>query len=297
MRNFGFLTACVASCVLSAKAFDMHDSLLTLTETAQDHLIGQIETMSGRKLQPSEEDLGAIKNALMDAYGEYFASCFGAYGIDQYIRCELAVVFDIVFAGLIDGGTFDYSEIGNVLSEVATDLNASLTTIANLEGANPTANQCAVIFESDLVSCVALYLNGQAIVNFANAVDSNTPFAGNEQACSAMDTFFFGTETEQSQLSSEISEPLQQSFQGGNSRRSLQSDYFSESFESSEADEGQTEEEAVVAGITELNDIATSCQTNNPSVFADVPNIPPPSSAGFVRATVVLAFGVLAIFF
>jgi len=213
--------------------------------------------------------------------------------MDQYVRCTGEVSLDLAFSAI--GG--DYGLIDDFVDQ----LNTSLAVIESLNGGIPTAQQCTTIFNADIIGCVAIYLSPEAVLSFAEAIDSEPPFAGEEQACQTLLILEGDDYTAAEDLSEEISAPFESTFSEGPGRRRAQGDDYAVavggSFESSEPKGDETQEEAVSAAISELNAIADSCEGVDPSVLSGIPDIPPPSSAGILKTTVLLAVAVIAVFF
>jgi len=282
-----FLAICAAGLATATAILPLSETaLLNAAVKARAEAFEHVETAAGRSLNElTEQQINDIKEVFNDVYNQYFAPCLGAYGIDQFVRCEAEVAFDLILE-LGFGG--DYS----ALDEFEDQLNASLAALQSVSGA-PTAQQCSDIFASEIVGCVALYLSGDDIVAFVNA--GETGFQDNQQACQSLIILSGDDDTASQELSEEISQPLYEVAEGGEGAgRRLQS--VDDSFEASEPEEGQTQEEAVNAAITGLNDVGEACQTVNPSIFSDIPDVPPPSSAGMLKATILLTISVLAIF-
>jgi len=88
-----------AACLAVANGFSVaqREKFLESAVRIRSHAIQHAEAVAGRALQGGVTDQ-ELKDAFIDAYDEYFASCLGAYGMDQYVRCTAEVSLDLVFS-------------------------------------------------------------------------------------------------------------------------------------------------------------------------------------------------------
>jgi len=275
------LKAFLAAAVLVAGACGRDTTRTFMDATKKSHASLHWKLKS-RGLQ-SQQDLESFKDLVLDQYDQYLASCYGSYGLDQAIRCAVELAFDTTAAAF---GSDPYGP----LEDLDRELNISFTALSQFaDGGTLDASACSSIFASDVASCVGLYVaSGSDVVAFISELEQEEL---TRDGCGTLnDLYAFDGDEAYEEASMEVSEPVFTEFEDLFSRRRLQ-DIFAEeeSFETSESEQGGVTSDSVADAVDEFHAVALQCQNIDGSIFADVPDIAPPSSAGIEMASVFVA--------